>query len=317
MTTALREPHTSERCVSEASTTRTPGPHIELDRHDISFRNVARDRVSIQVVLWHRGGSMSQPTTAVLQAALFGAFVPWQPLTTVLVPALGPGQAFRFRVEAGREAPTPVGEPERVSPPQFLTALVSTGRTREASISSAWGRLGRLFSRRRRRQQARAETEATGRLALPTDLFDLMGRSNPYWAGNLNVFVGGKPVERHLAQALRIYPGRVNLAMFIVGSGRDAYSFCLYREDARWDATLFDITGGESLVLDLRNREPVPCRQWIEVNSMRLMMLAVRPPETCRQGKVQVHVDQRSTGQTAIVEFSLDPAAAGPGCYVV
>jgi hypothetical protein len=273
------------------------------------------DRVSIQVVFWNRSVTTSQPTTGVLQVAPFGAFVPWQPLTTVRVPALGPGQAFQFRTEAARETPTPLGKPERVSPPQFLAALVSGPR--KAPASSAGGLWGRLFSRRTRRQQAHAGTGTTVQLALPADLFDLMGRTNPYWAGNLNVFVGGKPVERHLAQALRIYPGRVNLAMFIVGSGRDAYSFRLYSEGASWDATLFDITGGESLVLDLRNRQPVPCRQWIDVNSMRLMMLAIRPPESCRQGRVQVHVDQRSTGQTAIVEFSLDPAAAGPGCYVV
>ena len=30
-----------------------------------------------------------------------------------------------------------------------------------------------------------------------------------------------------------------------------------------------------------------------------------------------VWVAQRSTGQEAVVEFSLDPAAAGPGCYTL
>ncbi len=47
------------------------------------------------------------------------------------------------------------------------------------------------------------------------------------------------------------------------------------------------------------------------------MLLAMCPPEGCRQGNVEVHVTQRSTGKTAIVEFSFDAAAAGPGCYVV
>jgi hypothetical protein len=31
----------------------------------------------------------------------------------------------------------------------------------------------------------------------------------------------------------------------------------------------------------------------------------------------EVHVEQRSTGKEAIVEFSLDARAAGPGCFVV
>ena len=35
------------------------------------------------------------------------------------------------------------------------------------------------------------------------------------------------------------------------------------------------------------------------------MMLALCPPMDCHQGKVDVHVAQRSTGREAIVEFSL------------
>jgi hypothetical protein len=56
---------------------------------------------------------------------------------------------------------------------------------------------------------------------------DMVGQEQPHWAGNINVFVGGKAVERHVAKALRVYPGRMNMAMFIVGSfGKaDAYSF--------------------------------------------------------------------------------------------
>src|SRR5207247_993575 len=74
--------------------------------------------------------------------------------------------------------------------------------------------------------------------ALPADLLDLVGRNNPHWAGNLNIFLGGRPVERHLAQALRVYPGRTNLAMFVVGSGNDAYAFQLKGTGADWDTAL-------------------------------------------------------------------------------
>jgi hypothetical protein len=50
---------------------------------------------------------------------------------------------------------------------------------------------------------------------------------------------------------------------------------------------------------------------------MGMLMLALQPPATAEAGQVEVHVRQRSTGRTAVVEFSLDARAAGPGCYVV
>jgi hypothetical protein len=36
-----------------------------------------------------------------------------------------------------------------------------------------------------------------------------------------------RAVERHLAQALRIYPGKTNAAMFFVGNRKDGYRFDL------------------------------------------------------------------------------------------
>jgi len=45
--------------------------------------------------------------------------------------------------------------------------------------------------------------------------------------------------------------------------------------------------------------------------------LALCPPADCDAGSVNVHVRQRSTNRDAIVEFSLDPRAAGAACYTV
>jgi len=45
-------------------------------------------------------------------------------------------------------------------------------------------------------------------------------RVQPYWAGNINVFIGIHPVEGHLARALRVCPGRLN--MTIPGTGHPA-----------------------------------------------------------------------------------------------
>src|SRR5262249_36250098 len=129
--------------------------------------------------------------------------------------------------------------------------------------------------------------------------------------------VGGHAVERHLAQALRIYPGRTNVAMFIVGSGPDAYAFSLTGGGANWDAALFDSRELKSLAIDPRGCSPIPFKEWTAIGQQTLMLLVLRPPEGCSRGTVEVQVEQRSTGRTAVVEFSLDPEAAGPGCYVV
>jgi hypothetical protein len=145
----------------------------------------------------------------------------------------------------------------------------------------------------------------------------LLGRPNVHWAGNLNVFIGDKPVERHLAQALRIFPGQTNVAYFVLGQGRDAYAFELIGAGADWNARLYDMTDRNNLVLDQRRDAPLQPKQWLEVPGMRMLLLALEPPADCRQGSVEVHVEQRSTGQTAVVEFSFDPRAAGPGCFVV
>ncbi len=150
---------------------------------------------------------------------------------------------------------------------------------------------------------------------LPADPFRLLGQPNVHWAGNLNIFVQGRAVERHLAQALRIYPGRVNMAMFVVGSGRDAYAFSLHGDGADWEARLHDLTGATRL--DHLDGTGLRMGEWLDCPSTRMMFLALRPPADCERGVVEVHVRQRSTGQQAIVEFSLDPEAAGPGCFVV
>lgn len=168
--------------------------------------------------------------------------------------------------------------------------------------------------------QAGPGTIAFQTRALPADPFELLGHTNPHWAGNLNVFVGERAVERHLARALRIYPGRVNFAFFMVGWGRDAYAFELGGDGAHWDAALYHMVGRGTLgalMLHLDEIDSVDQREWVEVERQAFLLLAIRPPSDCGSGSIEVHVTQRSTGRTAIVEFSLDPRAAGPGCFVV
>ena len=272
---------------------------LTVQRTDILFTDVAPGRVAIEITVTNLGHEPTAPTYAVIGAAPLGAFVPWQPLTAVPMPALAPGESVVLHTEAARPRPRPLGPPDRVTPRQLLTAIEP-----EDEQPGQETRLGRI-----RRAQLTVP-------ALPADLTDLLTRGGMHWAGNLNVFVGGKAVERHMAQALRIYPGVLNTAMFVVGNGRpDAYRFHL-DTTADVETTLYDMTTGGSLRIDL-GREPVREGNWIEARGQCVMMLALRPPKDCGECKVAVHVTQRSSGSEAVVEFSLDPKAAGPGCYTL
>jgi hypothetical protein len=262
---------------------------LHVSREDIVFANVTPECVRIAITVHNRTEFLAASTTALLMAAPLGAFVNWRPLTVQSVPEIEPGDSVVLTTDVLRTAVTPLGPPNRVRPRQVLTALGAED------------------------DQPRGRTVRS----LPADILELLGKRNVHWAGNLNVFIGTKPVERHRAQALRVYPDRLNMAMFVVGEGRDAYRFHLIGEGATWNSTLYDMTDGKSFALDSRRCPPVTEDEWIEAPTMRMMMLALAPPRECQAGSVAVHVTQRSSGRTAVVEFSLDPNAAGPGCYVV
>jgi hypothetical protein len=148
---------------------------------------------------------------------------------------------------------------------------------------------------------------------------DLLLQDTPHWAGNINVLVGGTDVERHRAQALRVYPGRLNMAWFIVGApgAADAYAFRLRGVRTDWEAKLFDMTSRETLVMKADDDSAIAAGQWIDTQGSRTMLLALRVPLNGEAATVSVHVIQKSTRREAVVEFSLDPRAAGRGCYRV
>jgi hypothetical protein len=296
------------------------GARLRVRREEIVFGDVAPGRVRIEVTIRNEGDEPSHPTDAELMAAPFGAFVRWQPLVTLPVPAIEAGESAVLATEVARVASRPLGPPDRVSPRQLLTAVgAADGENRPARSNAL--RLVRPASRRvsalsnlftsRRRQTSTAQS------ALPADLFELMGRGGLHFAGNLNVFVAGRDVERHLARAIRIYPGRTNLAMFLVGTAPDAYAFHLTGYGAGWDAAIFDVTSLDSLALCLKNGSLITPTQWVETSGPRALTLVLCPPSHCRKSNVAVHVRQRSSGREAVVEFGFDPDASGPGCYVV
>ncbi|MCI0739003.1 MAG: hypothetical protein L0Y72_08165 [Gemmataceae bacterium] len=260
---------------------------LVVRREDIVFRDVGPGRVSVEIAVHNEGEEPTESTMAIVQSAPLGAFVRWRPLSVAQIPALEPGASVAVEFEARRPSVSTLGDPRKIEPLTLLTALDNDD---DRQARSAFG-------------------------ALPADLLELFGRRNLYWAGNLNIFIGARSVERHVAQALRIYPGRVNAAMFLVGEGRDAYSFSLIGVATAWDTALYHwrIPGLEHA----RDNPPAAFDQWIELHCMEPMLLAMIPPQGCAEGDVQVHVRQKSSGREAVVEFSFDPAAVGPGCYAV
>jgi hypothetical protein len=270
---------------------------LQVGREDITFANVSPECVHVEITVHNVGEHRSSPTAAALMAAPFGAFVPWKRLRRLVVPAIEPGGSAILTADVFRPTTAPLGPPDRVRPRQVLIALGAEDDRPRTNTATPPRRARRNF--------------------LPPDLLEMLGNRNIHWAGNLNVFIGSQEVERHMAQALRVYPGEVNMAIFVVGSGRDAYRFHVIGEGEDWKATLFDTTEGQTFALDVRRFPPVVEDQWIEAPVSRVMMLALCPPRDCGAGSVAVHVQQRSTGRSAVVEFSLDPKAAGPGCFVV
>ena len=104
--------------------------------------------------------------------------------------------------------------------------------------------------------------------------------------------------------------------MFMVG-GQDSYRFDLLGLDSKWETALFDLMSAPSLSRGLSHGSVIDLGTWVPMHGTSIVFMALRPPANCREANVEVHVTQRSTQQTAVVEFSFDPRAAGPGCYVV
>jgi hypothetical protein len=295
------------------------GSRLWLDRGDIRFRDVAPGVVRLSVTIRNTGDRASEAASVAVEAALLGAFVPWSPLGVLSVPSIVPGGEAEVSLDAARPAARSLGPPDRVTPRRLLTALGAgdEGRGPLPDVAPAT-RFGRQMLRMIAAMAGATRPGADVALAgLPVDLFDAIGSPNPHWAGNFNVFVHERPVERHLAQAVRIYPGRANYGLFMVGSRPDAYRIDLSGSGARWDTVVLAPHADRPLALAVREGRRVDDRGWFESGHGSVLVLAMRPPAGCTGGEVNVHVERRSTGECAIVEFSLDPDAAGAGCYVV
>jgi hypothetical protein len=252
--------------------------------------------------------------------APFGAFVPWRTLTVLPVPKVEPGESVTLRTSADRVIPQPLGELGRIPPQRFLTAMGlgddEPKETRETGRQTGIGAIRILDALRHLRR--RAPDNHSGGTKLPVSPFDLLTGRSTYWAGNLNVFIGGQAVERHQAKSLRILPQQINIVMFCIGDHRsDSYRFTLAGMKPGWEATLFDPLSPLSLRHGEGEGRALNLGTWVPIYRSSIIFLALRAPADCGEAAVEVHVTQHSTQKTAVVEFSFDAKATGPGCYVV
>ena len=293
---------------------------LVVDRTGINFHNVVPGRVRISVNITNCGETRSRPTPLLVQAAPLGAFLPWSNLTALLAPPIEPGESIEVATEVAKPTTKPLGEFSRVPPSRLLTAIGNEDEPDprpqqqpdpklQRQIATSWRDFFALLFGKNSKDLPQP--------TLPDDPMDLLMRPNVHWAGNINVLIGRHAVERHLAQALRVYAGHTNLAVFFVGDRSDEYQVDLTGSGAAWDAKLFDCTGLPSLLSAPTRAQAIQPSKWTWLDSRHLILLALSPPANCAAGTVNIHVRQRSTNRDAIVEFSLDPTAAGPGCYTV
>src|SRR5262249_46052680 len=147
-----------------------------------------------QVTVHNKGLGRSQPTPMRLESAPLGAFVSWTPLAKLTVPALEPGESRTLSIDVARPRPTPLGDFNRVPPKKLLTAVNAPGNASEQPATQPATRIAAMWNLLLRRRNSFANRALTGITSLAPDLWDMVGRGQPHWAGNINVFIGREPV---------------------------------------------------------------------------------------------------------------------------
>lgn len=297
---AYRE--TSDRMESHAGKPGTMSAlGLRADRTAISFHNITEDLVRVEVRVSNDGDFVSPPTDIALQSAGFGAFLPWHPLMSLSVPALAPRTSL---VVAG----TAMVPPTKSAVPNTLSWSMPPDLLREFAETTA----------REAREEAEREARRLVRRAPPilaADSFAVTGREGVHWTGNIDILMRDIAAERHLAGALRVYPGRTNAAMFYVGDRPDGYKFELSGDVEDWKAEIIDMSAMMSPKVTPAAKT-VPTGGFREFSRGTFYML-VRPPRDAEKGYVSAHVTRQSDGREVVVEFNLDRRAKGAGCYTV
>ena len=292
---------------------RLPAPNLPtLQRNDIKFWNLDAGRIHIGITLHNPSDQPTEATQMSIATAPFGAFVPWRPLASLLVPALAPGESREVATVAQYIRLPSLGQPSQVTPDALKTAVATAehgGRSRPSLLEFIRARLqlDRSLTPDRRRKS----------VFLARDPLHALDHGSVYWAGNLNVFIGRQGVERHRAAALRVYRECENRAVFFVGEGYDAYSFRIAGDVAAWEPELINLSSCSHLAVAREDADLIHEGEWCVTHDQLVVGLTMWPPAGCRDGSLVVDVTQHSTGKTVQVEFDLSPQAQGAGCYTV
>jgi len=173
-------------------------------------------------------------------------------------------------------------------------------------------------------------SSSRGQLLSGTDLSAMdssraAGRGNRHWAGNINVHLGGKAVERHQANGLRIYPGLENWALFNLGSRKGEEYICTFEgEGVAWEPMVFHLenAGDEyAAARELgRGRECLGQGigfggSFVTPRAFAWMAAVVTPPADRRWGGLGIGIHELSSDRSTKVEFELQANAPGRGLY--
>lgn len=151
------------------------------------------------------------------------------------------------------------------------------------------------------------------------------GRGNKHWAGNINVHLSGRAVERHQAQGLRICPGMENWAILNLGSRKgEEYLLTFRGTGAEWDARVFHLPNAREEYSAAREmqggREHLG--EGIESGGLFVtpmgsawMAAMVSPPEGATEGKLDIDIHELSSGRSTTVEFQMMAGSMGGGFF--
>ena len=174
---------------------------LEFSRTDLVF-TFEESEIEIALTVRNPRALRSPLCEGYIEAAEFGAFLPWTPLTTFEVSPIEPGDATIVRLRVPRLALGGAGKPPRIEDTRARRMLMPL----EAPNDSA------------------ARPLADGERPMS-------------YAGNISVHIGGREVERHCTDAIPIYSG-CNVAGFGVGVGSDTYRFAISGLPPGWDVKL-------------------------------------------------------------------------------
>ena len=139
------------------------------------------------------------------------------------------------------------------------------------------------------------------------------------WAGNFDVHVRGAKAERHIARPVGLIAGANNVAAFRVGTGADAYRFRFRGEGVKWKPKLDGDFPGSRTLFNIRSaakdRRALNAGDWVSVKDPTWIAMRVIPPDDITEGLLAVAIEQKSSGDEALVEFGFGKDTIPAECF--